>query len=462
MIGYEIGADWTLPAIGSAVLAGTATINWWIAAETQSSRYTISAALIGLVLILIYEFAGHPWQIDMHMYFFAALAIVTAFCDWRVLVLAAAIGALHHGLLTFALPAAVFPAGPSLGRLLIHSAIALVETGVLIWVARRLTAAFAGARDAVDAANAAQQQMRQATADRDRMAHESARSRKADMMALAQTFENRVSASMQFFTTAAGDMNGAARIMSDVADKTSSQVRAVADAARQASTNVGAVAAAAEDLSVSISEISRQVAQASRTSRSAEDRAAETSRVACGLADAVERIGQVVSLINVIASQTNLLALNATIEAARAGEAGRGFAVVAGEVKGLAEQTAKATGEIAGQIESVQAATAEVVRAIDDICKTIVDISAASAAIASAVEQQQAAAREIARNVEQASAGTDSVAGHVADVDDGAAQTGSAAKHVLEAAVSLGRQVAALQSQVEVFLSGIRSENARA
>jgi len=62
-----------------------------------------------------------------------------------------------------------------------------------------------------------------------------------------------------------------------------------------------------------------------------------------GLADAANRIGEVVQLINDIASQTNLLALNATIEAARAGDAGRGFAVVASEVKSLATQTARGT-----------------------------------------------------------------------------------------------------------------------
>ncbi|MFX7540851.1 methyl-accepting chemotaxis protein, partial [Acinetobacter baumannii] len=85
------------------------------------------------------------------------------------------------------------------------------------------------------------------------------------------------------------------------------------------------------------------------------------------LAQAANRIGDVVELINNIAGQTNLLALNATIEAARAGEAGRGFAVVASEVKALAEQTAKATGEISQQISGMQAETEQSVAAIKEI-----------------------------------------------------------------------------------------------
>jgi len=90
-----------------------------------------------------------------------------------------------------------------------------------------------------------------------------------------------------------------------------------------------------------------------------------------GLVVASNQIGEIVTAIEAVAGQTNLLALNATIEAARAGEAGKGFAVVAGEVKHLANQTAKATVDIRSRIEALQTEMTTIVSAIDESTQAV-------------------------------------------------------------------------------------------
>ncbi|HYD31940.1 MAG TPA: methyl-accepting chemotaxis protein [Azospirillaceae bacterium] len=250
-------------------------------------------------------------------------------------------------------------------------------------------------------------------------------------------------------------------VMSDglnaTADQTTRQSAAVATAAEQASANVQTVATASEELSATVAEISRRIEESTRISREAVDGIQNTDTTMTSLETAAQKIGEIVNLINNIASQTNLLALNATIEAARAGEAGKGFAVVAGEVKSLASQTAKATEEIANYIDAIQNTTRTAVNSIKEVGGTIGQVDTVLSSIASAVEQQNAATQEISRNVQEAAQGNTEVSRNIADVSKAAGSTGTMASDMLTVANELMDEAGSLRSEVERFLENVRA-----
>jgi methyl-accepting chemotaxis protein len=193
-----------------------------------------------------------------------------------------------------------------------------------------------------------------------------------------------------------------------------SEVDNTASASAGAAEGVQAVAVASQQLSASILDIGRQMARSAGLATEASAKVETVAGSIDDLAKAADQIGNVVALINAIASQTNLLALNATIEAARAGEAGKGFAVVASEVKALANQTAQATQEIATQIATIQRLTGGAVTAVRDIEQRVRHVTDSNTAVSASVEQQNAATAEIAHSAQTAADG-------VARVDQGLA-----------------------------------------
>jgi methyl-accepting chemotaxis protein len=270
-------------------------------------------------------------------------------------------------------------------------------------------------------------------------------------------FEDQMRHALSALDAASDQMRKTSDDMSLVSDQTNVQAHKASKASGEASTNVQNVASASEELSASINDISRQVTHAANIAGRAVDKARQTDDTVQGLSKTAGRIGEVVGLINDIASQTNLLALNATIEAARAGEAGKGFAVVAFEVKSLASQTANATEEISEQIAAVQKVAMEAIEAIKGIGGIIGEVNEVASAIAVAVEQQGAATQEITRSTQQAAQGTKAVSENIQGVSAGADAAGAAALNVKSAAGVLGSQAQRLRSQIDEFLGRIRA-----
>ena len=288
-------------------------------------------------------------------------------------------------------------------------------------------------------------------------AHAQREARQRAMEGYIAAFDGSVRTLLDMLGSASNELRATAETMTATAEETSRQSVAVAGTSEETSTNVQTAASATEEMASSIAEIGRQVGQSTAIAEQAVQEASRTNATVRGLAQSAQKIGQVIQLIQDIASQTNLLALNATIEAARAGEAGKGFAVVASEVKSLATQTAKATEEIAGQVNAIQASTKEAVDAIAAIDGTIGRMSEIATAIAAAIEQQSATTQEITRNTQEAAKGTRDVSETIAGVNRAANETGAAAGQVLSSSVELGRQAETLRSEVDRFLAQIRA-----
>jgi len=295
------------------------------------------------------------------------------------------------------------------------------------------------------------------TADREEKNRQQQAARRVELHNLAQSFQTTVGDIIEKVGSASSELESSAVILTKSSAATQQLSTVVATASEETSTNVQSVAAATEEMAVSINEIGRQVADSNRIANEAVDQAQKTDARIAELSLAANRIGDVTQLITTIAEQTNLLALNATIEAARAGDAGRGFAVVAQEVKALATQTARATSEISVQIAGMQAATQDSVVAIKEISGTIGRVSEIAATIAAAIEEQGAATQEIARNVQQAALGSTQVATSIADVNRGAADTGSASSQVLSSAQMLSDENKRLKAEVLKFLATVRA-----
>ncbi|MGG2052968.1 methyl-accepting chemotaxis protein [Lysinibacillus pakistanensis] len=180
------------------------------------------------------------------------------------------------------------------------------------------------------------------------------------------------------------------------------------------------------------------------------------------LEDNAGQVERIISLVGDIAAQTNLLALNASIEAARAGEHGKGFAVVAEEVRGLADESAKAVQGITSLIQSMQQNVEIVVRQMNQqvafATKEAARVSETTTAVegmSSSVHEMATAIVEISSLIEQQMHNIETTARQSQEVAAIAQETSAGAEEVRGAA----EEQAYAMEQVEQLAQGLKKQS---
>ncbi|MBC7740028.1 MAG: hypothetical protein H7245_23085 [Candidatus Saccharibacteria bacterium] len=480
-IGYALGTGGLAELAMLALIALVVTLEWRRNAAGLGTQMAASAALAVGVATLVYMMRGHAWQADSHMIFFAAFALTAVFCDWRPIVTYAAVIAVHHLVLNFALTEAVFPGEASLGRVLLHAVILIVQAVPLIWLATVLAGLFTHSRqlwqETDQARENAEFQSRTQEIGRDEVTRvvatvEGAMVRLArgdtTVRLMPDDLPARYASVGETFNVTVGALSAAfhevevgAQGLLTSSDRLADTARHAADQASQQSVTVEQSAVSIHHLTVGVQATTALAAEADAM-MSANRKEAEAGGTVLEQAGAAmhrieessHQISRISAVMEDIAFQTNLLALNAGVEAARAGDLGRGFAVVASEVRELSQRAGDATKDIRTLVSDSRknvARGAELVGKTSESLGALIKGAGTTATIVS----------EIASKMRDQTTGLNALAANIVLIEKNAQAGAQVAQQSLTMGVRLNEEASAMIGAVNAFRRGQAEDRPR-
>jgi methyl-accepting chemotaxis protein len=423
--------------VGAGLITAIGAAAALLANGTLVSRLVLAACLMGMTALHIQLGRG---TLEFHFGVFVTLALLLVYRDWRPIVVAAGLIALHH--VGFdrlqAAGAGVFClTQPDFFKVVMHAGYVVVQTGFEIYMAVLM-------RQAATTGDELGRLVRHLGAgDALALDIEQVAVRTPQALSLQRALQRlnqamlSVRQSVGNIQTASGEIASGSADLSHRTEQTAGSLQQTASAMEQLT---GTVRQSADSAASAHQLASAAVAAARRGGAVVQQVVTNMDEITASS----RRIADIIGTIDGIAFQTNILALNAAVEAARAGEQGRGFAVVASEVRSLAGRSAEAAREIKSLIGASVERVASGSQLVQDAGSTMTEIVSGIQRVSDIIGEISAAAGEQSQGIGQVNQA-------VAQLDSMTQQNAALVEQSAAAAESLREQAGGLAQAVATF-----------
>ena len=429
----ESGLAWTV----TAILVALSGFAYATMRGTLGSRLVLAFALASLVELHIQLARG---MLEFHFGVFVTLALLLVYLDWRPIVFAAALFAVHH--IAFdRLQAAGYGfyclSKPDFAIIVLHAVYVVIQTALEV-----VLAVYMG-RTAREG-----EELGQMVAAVDQ---EEGISLNVSHIEVSTPAALSLKAALSRMDSAVSAVRGSTNNIETACTEIATGNQDLSVRTEETASNLQRTASSMEELTSTVRQSADAARQANQLAATAAEVAARGGAVVGQVVTTMDEINQsskkisdIIGVIDGIAFQTNILALNAAVEAARAGEQGRGFAVVASEVRSLAGRSAEAAKEIKSLISASVAKVESGSRLVQDAGSTMEEIVGSVKRVSDIIGEITAASAE-------QSSGIGEVNNAISQLDQMTQQNAALVEQSAAAAESLKEQAQRLVGAVEVF-----------